>query len=224
MKIRKMTGIIGVLFGTMLVMGGVGFTKSSLFNQTFAVVAPGNTTNATNTPNPHAAVQKGGTAPASSSSSSNDVKTTTTNNNITLENPFYIGYSKTTSQVPVPLRSGGTATGIIFSGNGTVKGIGFTQTGRALIIPISKTIVDIDGGLVIKANDGSGNDNGNATLSFREISHMTTDGTMQGSGAAIFNPNATGKLSFLSNTVAIFTNNGNKDGTDITKAWEWKYK
>ena len=112
---------------------------------------------------------------------------------------------------------------MIFSGNGTVKGIGFTDTGRALIIPISKTIVDIDGLLVIKANDG-GKDNGNATLSFREISHMTSAGTMQGSGAAIFNANATGKLSFLSNTVAMFTNNGNKDGTNIIKAWEWKYK
>jgi len=138
-------------------------------------------------------------------------------------NPFYIGYDKNTSQVPVPLRNGGTAAGVIFSGNGTVKGIGFTDTGRALIIPISKTIVDIEGGLVIKANDG-GKDNGNATLSFREISHMTSAGTMQGSGAAIFNPNATGKLSFLSNTVAMFTNNGNKDGTNIIKAWEWMYR
>jgi hypothetical protein len=207
----------------MLVMGGVGFTKSSLVNEAFAVAAPGNTTNATKAPNPQAVIQKGGTAPASSSSSSNDVKTTTTNNNITLGNPFYIQYDKITNQVPVPLRSGGTATGVIFSGNGTVKGIGFTDAGRALIIPISKTIVDIDGGLVIKANDG-GKDNGNATLSFREISNMTSPGTMQGSGAAIFNPNATGKLSFLSNTVAMFTGNGNKDGTNIVKAWEWKYK
>ena len=212
MKIRKTTGIIGVLFGTMLVMGGFGFAKSSLVNKTFAVATPGNTTNATNTPNPQAVVQKGVA-----------VKITTTNNNITLGNPFYIGYDKITSQVPVPLRNGGTATGVIFSGNGTVKGIGFTDTGRALIIPISKTIVDIEGGLVIKANDG-GKDNGNATLSFREISHMTSAGTMQGSGAAIFNANATGKLSFLSNTVAMFTNNGNKDGTNIIKAWEWKYK
>ena len=212
MKIRKTTGIIGVLFGTMLVMGGFGFAKSSLVNKTFAVATPGNTTNATNTPNPQAVVQK---AVA--------VKTTTTNNNITLGNPFYIEYDKITGQVPVPLRSGGTATGVIFSGNGTVKGIGFTDTGRALIIPISKTIVDIEGGLVIKANDG-GKDNGNATLSFREISHMTSAGTMQGSGAAIFNPNATGKLSFLSNSVAMFTDNGNKDGTNIIKAWEWKYR
>ena len=223
MKIREATGIIGVLLGIMLVMAGVGFTKTSLVSETFAAAAPGNKTNATNTSSPQAVLQKGATPPASNSSLSNDVKTTTTNNNITLGNPFYIQYDKITSQVPVPLRSGGTATGVIFSGTGTVKGIGFADTGRALIIPISKTIVDIGGILVIKANDG-GKDNGNATLSFREISHMTSAGTMQGSGAAIFNPNATGKLSFLSNTVAMFTNNGNKDGTNIIKAWEWMYR
>lgn len=218
MKIRETTTIIGVLFGTMLVMSGVGLTNTILVNETFAATAPGNMTNATNTTNPQAAVQKGTT-------SSNDVTTTTTNNNITLGNPFYIEYDKITSTVPgIPLNGGGHATGVTFSGNGTVKGIGFTETGRALIIPISKTIVGIFGGLAIKANDGGGNANGNATLSFREVVHMTPAGTMQGSGAAIFNPNATGNLSFLSNTVAMFTANDNKDGTTTIKAWEWKYR
>jgi len=56
-----------------------------------------------------------------------------------------------------------------------------------------------------------------------EIGNMTAAGTLQGSGAAIFNPNATGKLSFLSNKV-MSTNNGNKDGTSIIKGWEWKYR
>ncbi|MDP9289331.1 MAG: hypothetical protein M3P08_14205 [Thermoproteota archaeon] len=217
MKTRETTIIIGVLFGTMLVMSGVGLTNTILVNETFAAAAPGNMTNATNTMNPQAVVQKGAT------SSSNDVKTTITNNNITLGNPFYIEYDKITSTVP-GIPGGGHATGVTFSGNGIVKGIGFTDTGRALIIPISKTIVGIFGGLAIKANDGGGNANGNATLSFREVVHMTPAGTMQGSGAAIFNANATRNLSFLSNTVAMFTNTGNKDGTDTIKAWEWKYR
>ena len=215
MKIRETTTIIGVLFGTMLVMSGVGLTNTTLVTETFAATAPGNMTNATNTMNPQALVQKGAT------SSSNDVNTTTTNNNITLGNPFYIEYDKITSTVPgIPLNGGGHATGVTFSGNGTVKGIGFTETGRALIIPISKTIVAISGILAIKANDGGGN----ATLSFREVVHMTPAGTMQGSGSAIFNANATRNLSFLSNTVAMFTDTGNKGGTDTIKAWEWKYR
>ncbi|MDQ6667145.1 MAG: hypothetical protein M3Y53_02840 [Thermoproteota archaeon] len=218
MKTRETTTIIGVLFGTMLVMSGVGLTNTILVNVTFAAAAPGNMTNATNTTNPQAVVQKGAT-------SSNDVKTTTTNNNITLGNPFYIEYDKITSTVPgIPLNGGGHATGVTFSGNGVVKGIGFTDTGRALIIPISKTIVGIFGGLAIKANDGGGKANGNATLSFREVVHLTAAGTMQGSGAAIFNANATRDLSLLSNTVAMFTDTGNKDGTDTIKAWEWKYR
>jgi hypothetical protein len=54
MKIRKAMGIIGVLFGTMLVMAGVVFTKTSLVNETFAAAAPGNKTNATNTLIPQA--------------------------------------------------------------------------------------------------------------------------------------------------------------------------
>jgi hypothetical protein len=212
MKIRETTTIIGVLFGTMLAMSGVGLTNTILVNETFAATAPGNMTNATNTTKPQ------------TTSSSNDVTTTTTNNNITLGNPFYIEYDKITSTVPgIPLNGGGHATGVTFSGNGTVKGIGFTETGRALMFPISKTIVGISGGLAIKANDGGGNANGNATLSFREVVHMTPAGTMLGSGAAIFNANATRNLSFLSNTVAMFTDTGNK-GTDTIKAWEWKYR
>src|SRR5689334_5378479 len=173
MKIRETTTIIGILFGTMLAMSGVGLTNTILVNETFAATATGNMTNTTNAVNAQTSVQNGST------SSSNDVKTTTTNNNITLGNPFYIEYDKIKSQVPgIPLRGGGNATGITFLGNGTVKGIGFTDTGRALYIPISKTTADILGGVAIKANDGGGN----ATLSFREIVHMTHAGTMQGSG------------------------------------------
>ena len=95
MKIRETTTIIGVLFGTMLVMSGVGLTNTILVNETFPATAPGNMTNATNTTNPQAPVQKGTT------SSSNDVTTTTTNNNITLGNPFYIEYDKITSRYQV---------------------------------------------------------------------------------------------------------------------------
>jgi hypothetical protein len=213
MKIRETTAIIGVVLGTMLVMSGVGLTNTILVNKTLAA-APGNMTNATNAMNPGTVVQKGTT-------SSNDVKTTTTNNNITLGNPFYIEYDKIRSQVPgIPLNGGGHATGVTFSGNGTVKGIGFTDTGRALIVPISKTTADIFGGVAIKANVGGGN----STLSFRELVHMTPAGTMQGSGAAIFNANSTRNLSFLGNTVAMFTDTGNKGSTDTIKAWEWKYR
>lgn len=213
MKIRETTAIIGVLFGTMFAMSEIGLTNTILVNKIFAATAPGNMTNATNSMNPQAAFQKGPL--------SKDITITTTNNNITLRNPFYIEYDKIRSQVPgIPLNGGGHATGVTFSGNGTVKGIGFTDTGRALLIPISKTTADIFGGVAVKANNGGGN----TTLSFREIVNITPAGTMQGNGAAIFNSNATRNLSFLSNKVAMFTDTGNKGGTDTIKAWEWKYR
>jgi hypothetical protein len=152
---------------------------------------------------------------------SNNIKTiTTTNNNITLGNPFYIEHDKITRQVPVPLADGTRATGVIFSGNGTVNGISFVENGRALISPISKGIVVIGGGVILNATDGSLS---NATLTFREIGHVNAyDKTIKGTGAIIFNANATGNLSSLSNTVAMFTEVGNKDGSYMIKAWEWK--
>jgi hypothetical protein len=151
-----------------------------------------------------------------------NIKTiTTTNNNITLGNPFYIGNDKITSQVPVLSTDGRRATGVTFSGNGTVKGISFVDSGRALIIPISKGIVEIVGGVILNATDGSLN---NATLAFREIGHVNAyDKTVQGAGAIIFNANATGKMSSLSNTVAMFTDLGKEGGSHMIKAWEWKY-
>lgn len=182
-------------------------SDSTIASNSSAPMSQGNKTNSTDAPNLQAGFQKG-KAPTVS----------TSNNNITLGTPFYIESNKITSQVPVPLRSGGNATGIIFNGNGTVQGIGFKEIGRALIIPISSNIANIEGGLQLKSNDSS---NGNATLSFREIGHLTASG-VQGSGAAIFNPNATGNLSFLSNKVAMFTHNGNRNGTNTVKAWEWK--
>jgi len=185
--------IIAILLGIMLV---IAFSTSNLLNDTIAASVQG-------------------------TSNMSSVNSSATSNHIALGNPFYIESNKIISQVPVPLRNGGNATGIIFSGNGTVQGIGFKEIGRALIIPISSNIANIEGGLQLKSNDSSNKNNGNATLSFREIGHLTASG-VQGSGAAIFNPNATGNLSFLSNKVAMFTHIGNRNGTNMVKAWEWK--
>jgi hypothetical protein len=152
----------------------------------------------------------------------NNIKTiTTTNNNITLGNPFYIQHDKITRQEPLLSPDGRRATGVTFSGNGTVKGISIVDSGRALIIPISNGIVEIVGEVILNATDGSLH---NATLAFREIGHVNAyDKTVQGAGAIIFNANATGKLSSLSNTVAMFTDIGKEGGSNMIKAWEWKY-
>ena len=204
----KTATIMAVMIATIFVIGG------GSANPSFAAVDVANNTSS------QAVITRQPTE-LTQGTLNNNIKTiTTTNNNITLGNPFYIEHYKITSQVPVLSADGRRATGVTFSGNGTVKGISFVQSGRALIIPISKGMVEIIGGVILNATDGSLS---NATLAFREIGHVNPyDKTIKGTGAIIFNANATGNLSSLSNTVAMFTEGGNKDGSVMIKAWEWK--
>ena len=208
-KKTKTATIMALMVATIFVIAG------GSANPSFAAVDIANNTSSQAVITQEAAQLAQGTL-------NNNIKTiTNTNKNITLGNPFYIEHDKITSQVPVLSTDGRRATGVTFSGNGTVKGISFIQSGRALIIPISKGIVEIVGGVILNATDGSLS---NATLAFREIGHVNPyDKTVQGAGAIIFNANATGNLSSLSNTVAMFTEVGNKDGSRMIKAWEWKY-
>jgi hypothetical protein len=204
----KTATIMAVMIVTIFVIGG------GSANLSFAALDVANTTSSQ-------AVITQQPAELTQGTLNNNTKTiNATNNNITLGNPFYIEHDKITRQGPVLLPDGRQATGVIFSGNGTVNGISFVQNGRALIIPISKGIVEIGGGVLLNATDGS---HSNATLTFREIGHVNPDDkTIKGTGAIIFNANATGNLSSLSNTVAMFTEAGNKDGSVMIKAWEWK--
>jgi hypothetical protein len=206
----KIATIMAVIITTIFVIGG------GSANPSFAAVDVANNTGSQAVTTQEPAEIRPGTL------NNNNIKTITTiNNNITLGNPFYIEHDKITRQEPLLSPDGRRATGVTFSGNGTVKGISFVDSGRALIIPISKGIVEIVGGVILNATEGSLN---NATLAFREIGHVNAyDKSVQGAGAIIFNANATGKLSSLSNTVAMFTDVGKEGGTHMIKAWEWKY-
>jgi hypothetical protein len=204
----KTATIMAVMIVTIFVIGG------GSANLSFAAVGVANNTSSQ-------AVITQQPAELTQGTLNNNIKTiNTTNNNITLGNPFYIQHYKITSQVPLLTPDGRRATGVTFLGNGTVNGISVVQGGRAYILPISKGIVEIVGGAILNATDGS---HSNATLAFREIGHINPfDKTIKGTGAIIFNANATGNLSSLSNTVAMFTEGGNKDGSVMIKAWEWK--
>ena len=223
----KITAVIVFLIANLFTIGLVSF-QSSIVNETYA--ASSNATNATNaTSNTMQAALQKEALKLTPPSSSNDAQITTTKNSIVLGNPSYIEYIKSIRQQPLVLNTGLHAVGVIFIGKGTVKGTSFVQTeGKALIIPLSQGIADIVGGGLIRAANGEG---GNATYSFREIGHynpstQTAQGTanqiMNGTGAAIFNANATGSLSFLSNTVVMFKDEGNPSGVSTIKGWEWK--
>jgi hypothetical protein len=114
--------------------------------------------------------------------------------------------------------NGINASEISFSGTGAANGTSFTDTGIALVIPRTAGAMLIQGTAVIKANDTGDK----ATYSFQEIGHLAADGMTKASGAAFFGPDATGKLAFLSNVVAIYKDQIDKSGNSKIMAWKWK--
>jgi hypothetical protein len=207
----------------------IGFSSSHLNFVGSASAASLNSTNATNSAQSSMQAALQSEAMKINSNSSNDVQLTTTKNAVTLGNPFYIEYVKTVSQQPLVLNTGLRAIGIIFIGKGTVNGTNFVQTeGKALIIPLSRGIADVVGGGLIKATPGN---SGNATYNFRETANYNLSGQSSqpmgnpirhGIGAAIFNSNATGSLSFMSNKVIMFKDEGNPSGVSTIRGWDWK--
>lgn len=228
----KIAAIIAFLIANVLTLGLMSLQSNFVKHSYAASSSATNSTNSNNLTNTTSktiqTILEKEAAKIIQPSSSNDIQTTTTKNTIALENPFYIEYIKAIRQQPLLYR-GLHAIGVIFIGKGTVNGTTFIQpVGQAIIIPLSKGIADIGGGGLIKANNGKV---GNATFSFREIgrynpstqpSQVAGNQSMQGTGAAIFNANATGNLSFLSNTVVMFKAEGNPSGGSIIKGWEWK--
>jgi len=222
----KIAAVIVFLIANLFVIG-LGPSQMNFIKITYA--ASSNDTNANKTTSTALEATLQSEAMKIKSQSSNDIHITTTNNNVTLGNPFYIEYVKTIRQQPLVLNTGLHAIGIIFIGKGTVNGTNFIQTeGKALIIPLNQGVADVVGGGLIKAPPGK---LGNATFNFRETanyspptqaSNMTGTSTRHGTGAAIFNSNATGSLSFLSNKVVMFKDEGNSSGVSTIKGWEWK--
>ena len=87
--------------------------------------------------------------------SSDATNFTNTINPLTLGNPYFVEYDKTTSQKPTVINGTTNATEITFSGHGTAKDIDFTDNGKALIIPRGWSAVLLQGkdNLVSSAGD-----------------------------------------------------------------------
>jgi hypothetical protein len=151
-----------------------------------------------------------GTAALSSSDAANF---TNIINPVTLGNPYFVEYDKTTSQKPTVI-NGTHVTEITFSGHGTAKDINFTDKGNALIIPRGGSAVLLKGkdNLVSSAGD-------KASLNFMELGHG--NGIVKANGAAFYDAKATGKLAYLSNTVSVYTDEVDKHGNGKVLAWEW---
>jgi hypothetical protein len=144
--------------------------------------------------------------------------TTTTTLPLSLGNPYYVEYDKTTSQKPVVINGTTHATEITFSGHGMAKDVNITDNGKALIIPrdTKGSAVLLQGNVNLISSSGD-----KASLDIKELGHMDPNGAIKANGAAFFDANATGRLSYLGNTVSIYTDQVDKIGNGKVLAWEW---
>jgi hypothetical protein len=131
------------------------------------------------------------------------------NDNINLGSPVFIEHYNIISTKKTMV-NGTEATEVVISGNGSIKGINITSTGKALIIPRSNGVPYIEGAADFRTTD-NGN-SGKATYVFQAIGDY---------GAAFFNANATGDLSFLNNMVGIYKVDRNEGCDDVFTLWNW---
>jgi hypothetical protein len=66
------------------------------------------------------------------------------------------------------------------------------------------------------------NDMGAASYDFQAIGNYGPDNNYESKGVAIFDEGATGKLSFLGNTVAVYKASVDTDGNGAFLMWHWK--
>lgn len=127
------------------------------------------------------------------------------NGTLNLGSPLFIEHYNIVSSNKTMV-NGTEATEVVILGNGNIKGINITSTGKALVIPRSDGVPYIEGAADFKTNGG------NATYTFQAIGNY---------GAAFFNSNATGNLSFLNNMVGIYKVDRIEGGDDIFTMWNW---
>jgi hypothetical protein len=143
------------------------------------------------------------------------------------QTPLYIETDHITYRKPA-IANGTTttttnATQLSFSGNGTARGIDYTDNGKAIMIPRENGVIVAKVYVTMKT---SSDDRASAT--FQEIGHPVVDVNnnnnvmIAASGTAFFDSKATGKIAFLSNAVAIYKDIIYKNGTDKVIAWDWK--
>src|SRR5438132_5746071 len=121
---------------------------------------------------------------------------TTTNTAFGLQSPLYTEYDKPTNEKALVV-NGIHASSLSFSGHGTAKDVNYTDSGKALVtIRDNGKVINTKGQAAIMTSSGD-----KASLSFEEIGHLDSNGTITANGASFFDANATGKLAFLSNTV-----------------------
>src|SRR6476660_9286217 len=139
------------------------------------------------------------------------------------QSPLYIELDKTANRKAVAVNGTTTtasnASEVSFLGNGTARGVNYTDSGKGLIIPRENGVIFLKGYVTMTTSNGDV-----VSARFQEIGRPMVDAnnTIIASGAGFFDSKATGKLAFLGNSVAIYKDIIYKNGTDKVIAWEWK--
>jgi len=134
---------------------------------------------------------------------------------IVLGNPFYIEHYQ--DVVRKPELSNGNSMGT-FTGKGIINGtLNINAEGNSTdIFRNNKTVYS-------QGNAKFVTDNGDVAMyGFTAIGIYNSDGTFEGRGAAVFDDGATGELSSLSNTVAIYEDRIDSSGNGTFLMWHWK--
>jgi hypothetical protein len=138
---------------------------------------------------------------------------------VDLGNPFYIQHyqhvvKKPQSESQPNLYVNHTNDGVI-NGNLIV-----TQVGNTTETRINNNTVYLLGFRNLTAEHDMGG--GTATYNFQAIGNYGPDNTYESRGVAIFDKVATGKLSFLGNSFAIYKVRVDADGNGTFLMWQWK--
>jgi hypothetical protein len=146
---------------------------------------------------------------------------TSTNNSSSLTEavqlgaPFYVQHYKANLGKPEPSNESISGS---FTGQGVLNGnlnvsaeVNYTRTFR------DNDIAFLQGDTKLVAENED-----TAIYSFDAFTNYDQDGTSEGRGAAVFDDGATGELSFLSNSLAIYKNRVDSSGNGSFVMWLWK--
>jgi hypothetical protein len=135
---------------------------------------------------------------------------------VDLGSPFYVQHYQELVEKPQPKD-------MISTGNFTGKGI---LNGNLSVSAIGKTteILRNNDTVYIQGNAKYFTDSSMdvATYNFQAIGNYGSDSTFESRGAAVFDEDAPGKLSFLGNSVAIYKDRVDTNGNGTFLMWKWK--
>jgi hypothetical protein len=163
-------------------------------------------------------------------STSNNTITTLMSMSPVLGNPIFSEHYKITGQKQVII-NGSNGLSLASSGNGTIKGINFTDVGTGLVTFRPDGYGDFKGhGIITIGATGKDGGGGNGTSASEKATYtiyatgrQDANGTVRDNGIAFFHTNSTtGKLASIDNLVVVFRDQGDKAGNGMTMGWEWK--